>query len=338
MTKWGQLVNKILTEDKTDDFLFLTKEGSYLCLCSAQKLVHPSNKFGGWSGINYIGNHTFVIVSDRGYFMKYVVGNAALNSEYRILEFSQLIDENSAVLGERLTDAEEIIYDKFRDSFIIAFEQFQGRIVEYDSSMKLLAHFSLPDYMHGLPNNQKIEALAQFDEHSFITIAESVDQMWNSYGFVIDRSGDYFFYWYQSEQGYWVSSMATLPNRDFVVLERRFDFSKNQYFARLTYLERSEVYPDSVAKNYEIANIGYDAKLGMNQEFQVENFEGVAIDPISADACFIYLISDDNFNEAESTILMKFYFNFGQFSQDLDSAAGYCLGEESYFSAFYEAK
>ena len=315
----------IVLEDKTDDFISLTTVSDYLCLCYAYKLTCPSNKnFGGWSGVDYMGGNSFIAVSDRGDWMKYRIHEHYGAIEYEIIEFSDLQDENSnplkemddPILGLYYADAEEVIYDATQDKFIVVFEQFKGRIAEYDNSMNPVRDFIPPRYISELPKNEKIEAMAIFDDSSFLAIAESIDPVWGTHGYLVEKEGGYSFFWYQATHDFWVSSLTTLPNNDFLVLERRFDFDLNEYFAKLVYLERSMVFPDSIASGYEVLNIAYNAQSSIGGNHKVENFEGVAVEPISPGSCFIHILSDNNFDSNENTIHLKLYFNYGQFIQN----------------------
>ncbi len=90
---------------------------------------------------------------------------------------------------------------------------------------------------------------------------------------------------------------AALPSGDVVVLERRFTWIGG-VASRIVRLTMAQIESGGVLKGVEIAALAPPQVM--------ENFEGIDTRPGPDGAALIYLIADDNFNAAQSTLLLMF--------------------------------
>ena len=92
-------------------------------------------------------------------------------------------------------------------------------------------------------------------------------------------------------------AFAELPDGDLLALERR-SSKKKGVAARLCVIERHQVAPGAVLTCRAIATI--------EPPMSVDNFEAMAIRRTDSGETHVYLLSDDNGNPAQRTLLLMF--------------------------------
>jgi hypothetical protein len=102
---------------------------------------------------------------------------------------------------------------------------------------------------------------------------------------------------YRPSEGFRVSDCAALKNGDVIFLERRY-VPLGILFARLKLIKATNIRPGNKLAGEELLRLEYP--------LEVDNFEGVAVaeDPIKG--TLIYLVSDDNYNVFQRTLLLQF--------------------------------
>ena len=108
---------------------------------------------------------------------------------------------------------------------------------------------------------------------------------------------------YQVDGGFQPSDMALLPNGDVLVLERRFNWLSGlairlRRFPQAALRAPGPVLPRAVAEFGGVT--------------RVDNFEGLAVIPApgGGTAVLVHLISDDNFNALQQTVLLVFRYAY----------------------------
>ena len=102
---------------------------------------------------------------------------------------------------------------------------------------------------------------------------------------------------YQIEGSFRVTGAATLPNGDVLVLERLFT-REGKNAIRLKRVGAPSIFDGAVLDGQLVAEL----TLPLN----IDNFEGVTTRREENGGVIIYLISDDNFNSQQRTLLMVF--------------------------------
>ena len=97
-------------------------------------------------------------------------------------------------------------------------------------------------------------------------------------------------------KGFRVTDCAALKNGDVVVLERRY-VPFGVLSARLTLVDGTTIMPGGKLKGREL--------LRIEPPLVTENYEGLAVQP-TAQGTMIYLVSDDNYNPFQETLLLQF--------------------------------
>src|SRR5690606_2935132 len=93
------------------------------------------------------------------------------------------------------------------------------------------------------------------------------------------------------------SDATILPEGDVLVLERRFTWIGG-LASRLVRIPAADVTPGAVLRGAEVARI--------EPPLTVENYEGIATRRAADGTDLVYLVSDDNFNPLQRTLLMMF--------------------------------
>ena len=147
-----------------------------------------------------------------------------------------------------------------------------------------------------MKKNSGIEALTLLGDGRLLALSEGAMDAQNTIGWVSDTDG-----WspltYKLHDGYRVTGAATHPDGDVFVLERYYTLRKG-VSVRIRRVEGSSVHPGADLRGSMI--------MELRSPHHVDNFEGIDVRRSTDNRIFIYLISDDNFNPLQSTLLMMF--------------------------------
>jgi Uncharacterized protein conserved in bacteria len=102
---------------------------------------------------------------------------------------------------------------------------------------------------------------------------------------------------YLPSNGFQVSDCAALKNGDVIFLERRY-VPLGILFARLKLVKAVNIRPGAKLAGEELLRLEYP--------LEVDNFEGVAVQEDALKGTTIYLVSDDNYNVFQRTLLLQF--------------------------------
>lgn len=259
--------------------------------------------FGGFSDIELsAGGGVLRSVSDYGWFMTLPlvhdaegtlvgVGQATLG-RLRGLDGKPLKDKPiaDAEAMARLPDG----------SLVVAFERI-NRLLHYipgaDPAAEKPVRFSIPPGFADLPKNGGIETLAALPGNRLLAIAENGR----------DAAGDHLAWLHGPEgwsalrlvaEGSFVPTAAqALPSGDLILLERRFGFIGG-FAARLSIVPKETIAPGARMTRRPLAEL--------TSPLSIDNFEGVATRPAPDGSTLIYLLSDDNRNPLQWTLLLQF--------------------------------
>jgi hypothetical protein len=105
---------------------------------------------------------------------------------------------------------------------------------------------------------------------------------------------------YLPSAGFQASDCAALRNGDVIVLERRY-VPFGILSARLKLLRSKNIYAGSKLVGEEL--------LRLESPLRLDNFEGLAIQEDPIKGTMLYLVSDDNYNPFQQTLLLQFRLN-----------------------------
>jgi hypothetical protein len=277
------------------------KEFGRLTLLSAYELRSRDPRFGGLSGLAVGTDGRLYSVSDVGYW---VSAQMILDSETKLLDLTDwmiqpILSLTSAPVTGPLRDAEGLARAP-DGSFIVAFEQVH-RIWSYPPP-PLTFHSSptpipVPPEMAKAPRNGGPEGLTILPDGRLLFLTEEFQNPDGSFkGWLID-SQQFFELSYLPSPEFRVTDCAALSNGDVIVLERRY-VPFGILSAGLKLVRGETVQPSAKLLGEELLKLEYP--------LNVDNFEGVAVQEDPNNGTIIYIVSDDNYNPLQRTLLLQF--------------------------------
>jgi hypothetical protein len=269
--------------------------------CGGLTLSSPDERFGGFSALAMRGENNVLALSDHGYGFS---ARLVHNSQGDLIDLSA---PHLAVLRE--TDGKPLRKKKDRDSeslarapdggVVVAFER-RHRLRHYDLNKKGLPKnpraVEAPKGLDKARRNGGIEALTRLGDGRLLALAESLESGNDLAGWVQEAKGWAPLSW-AAEDGFVATGMATLPGGDVVVLERRFTILAG-FSSRLKRLAAAAIKPGARLTGKIMARLA--------SPLPVDNFEGIAVRQMKDGSTRLYLISDDNYQSIQRTMLFCF--------------------------------
>jgi hypothetical protein len=286
------------------------KEFGKLIFRGGLNLFAKSRHFGGYSGLAIDpSGKSIIAVSDSGTWMR-----ADLDYDGRILGglshvmIGPILSKSGKPLrGNAERDAEAMTLtagDTRQGTALVAFER-QHRILSYSFTPDRFGPpkgaVKLPAGAHRMKSNQGIETLAEIRagrlKGALVAFSERLlDRNGNLQGWLIGgpspgpialkRIG-----------GFDITGAAALPDGDIVVLERRFRFSEGVKM-RIRRIGASEIKRGALIRG--------EVLLEAHDNLNIDNMEAIAAHRGRSGETVITLMSDDNFNPLQRTLIMQF--------------------------------
>ncbi|MDE0148942.1 MAG: esterase-like activity of phytase family protein [Rhodospirillaceae bacterium] len=262
----------------------------------------PDPRFGGFSGlaVSRDGAH-LTAISDRG---------AWLRARIRYDAAGRLAGLGDGRIGPvhgpdgkplRGLDADAEALALLPDgSALVAFER-RHRILRYPAGPNPLAARPalrpVPEGLAAAPSNGGAETLAHIGSGRLFLLTENLRVGGGAYAGWIGRQGRWRPFAYARSSGFRPTDATLLPNGDIAVLERHYTPATG-VSARIVLLSRSAVAPGGTVRGREL--------LHLAPSMTVDNFEGIAARRSPDGKTVLYILSDDNFNPQQRTLLLMF--------------------------------
>ena len=276
------------------------KQFGELTLLSAFRLDSKDKRFGGLSGLTIGADGTMYAISDNGYWVSgdLQADHSGVVVNIRNWQIAPVLGmDRKPVIGS-LRDAESLT--QRRDgSFLVGFEN-EHRIWRYSPPPATFEStpiaLATPPDLARAPANGGIEGLAELRDGRVLALTEEFQNPDGSFkGWIID--GDRFSeVSYVPAEGYRVSDAAALDNGDILVLERRYR-PLGIFSARIVMLKAEMIRAGARLSGKEL--------LKLEAPLVVDNFEGIAVQA-NPNGTSIFIVSDDNYNPFEATLLYQF--------------------------------
>jgi hypothetical protein len=273
---------------------------------------HP--RFGGWSDLWVApdGSH-LIAISDRASWMELrlvhdAAGRLVGAPSARI---APLIDQRLRPLHGPMGDSEGLA--RLPDgSFLVSFER-RHRVWLYPAGpagsqgsgpgpfARPPQVLPTPPGVEAAPYNGSLEAIARLADGRIALLAEDLVVDGAHAGWLFAPTtmpdGTWSRFGYRPERDLSPAGAVGLPDGDLLVLERGFRFLLG-FRARIARVPAAQLQPGAVAQGAEVARL--------DPRFTVDNFEGIAARIGPRGETLLYVISDDNFNSFQRTLLMVF--------------------------------
>ncbi|MBL6952943.1 MAG: esterase-like activity of phytase family protein [Alphaproteobacteria bacterium] len=274
-------------------------------------LSSDSANFGGFSGLSLSPDGgELIAVSDRGDLLRARLLRDATGRLQGLsgAEMYRLRGVDGQPLSQRLNkrDQDSEAVERLDDgSYLVSFEV-RHRVLRYANLLGQPSLFAIPPGIAEAPRNGGLEAMAPLPDGRVLVLSEKFRTHKNG----SDRNGDYIG-WLLAANGqslgqvYWPGAglfrptdLAALPNGDVLLLQRRFTLVGGGA-ARLSRIPAARIKAGGRLIGEELAQLALP--------LSVDNFEGLAIDRDPGGGWLIYLLSDDNFNPLQRTLLLQFH-------------------------------
>jgi len=202
----------------------------------------------------------------------------------------------------RDAEAVELLAD---GSLLVSFER-RHRLLRYAPGDDALARtptpHAVPSRLGEAPDNAGLEALAPLPDGRLLALTEGMrDQNGDLVGWLIDGDGSHTLR-YAPTGLFKPTNAAALPNGDVLVLERRYT-PIGGAAGRIALIRADSIRPGARLQTEQLALL--------EPPMTVDNFEGLALRPARAGGWWLYVLSDDNFNPLQRTLLLQFHWAGG---------------------------
>ena len=274
-----------------------------LAFLGGLELSSEDPRFGGLSGLSVDARgRRLVAVSDAGYWFE---AELVLAEDGGLVglgdaEIWPLRGEDGAPLEGKRWGGAEAVEAAGASTYIVAFERVH-RLWRYDAAAGLGAArpvaLTPPPGLDLTPDNRGIEALAVLADGRLVAITEgALDAAGDLRGWLIEDAT-------APTLGYPVTpffrptDLAVLPSGDVAVLERSF-IPPASLAARIRIIAAADIVAGARLRGDEIAHL--------RPPLIVDNFEGLAVHQEARGRTVLYLLSDDNYNPLQRTLLLMF--------------------------------
>lgn len=254
--------------------------------------------FGGLSGI-VVSNNELTAVTDRGFWFR---ARLDTDSEGRLVgvrdgSLSPILSSKGEVLSVQRGEHDAEAVERWGGKFAVSFERFH-RIGLYDP---VEGDQGRPTYIDGLqlarqPPNGGIETLVSLGDGRLLALSEEMEATPESLmGWLIDGNQRATVRYPKSR---WKPTDAAFhPDIGILVLERRFS-GLGGFSARIRRIDPVSVVPDAM--------LGGPIVATFETPTITDNFEGLAISQDGPGRITVWILSDDNFNFLQRTLLLAF--------------------------------
>lgn len=259
-------------------------------------------RFGGFSGIHVsTDGRSLLAISDRGNWMRLALryDRAGRLVGVADAEIGALIGEDGNALTGPDADAEgfTVMPD---GSMLVAFER-RHRILHYPEAnppfSKPPTEYPTPESLQQAPPNAGLEAIVHMGRGFIVAITERLSAGGGAVAAWVGRNGLWEPFAYVRKPGLRVTDATLLPRGDLLVLEHRYSIETGSV-VRFVRVPRNLIAPNRRVEGQEMAL--------MEPPLTTDNFEGVSVRRGVPGEALVYVMSDDNFNPLQRTILMMF--------------------------------
>lgn len=291
-----------------------TKTGS-LIWAGGVEISSQDGDFGGWSGLAVSPDGSSLLaVSDKGHWLTAII----LYDERQRL--SGLVEAKIApilgldgkpVASKQLGDAESLAVDispsgSLMNTAYVSFER-AHRIWRYDlksagaearpEQILTQRHFGRLNSNGGIESLELLPPAKDGGRKRVLAITEdTLDPRGNIKAFIADGH-DLTWFGVKPHQPFKPTDIALTPAGDLLMLERRFSLLGGVGM-QLRRIKGEDIVPGAVVDGEVLVNVG--------QRYSIDNMEGLAVREDENGDLLIYMISDDNFNPVQRTVLLMF--------------------------------
>jgi hypothetical protein len=180
-------------------------------------------------------------------------------------------------------------------SLLVGFEQ-RHRVLRYESLAGPAQAWPTPPGLEGAPRNGGLEAMTALADGRVLALTEELEASGQLAAWLWDKDG-----WaplrYRAEGDPRPAGAALLPDGDVVVIERSYS-PLTGVTARLRRIRAAQIAPGALLEGELLAEL--------KRPLTVDNFEAIEALRGPGGETLLLLLSDDNFNPLQRTLLLLF--------------------------------
>ena len=260
------------------------------------RLVSPHTHFGGFSGLAVIGPNHFQLVGDNGYWTRFTCTDAGRVDDLRI---APLPTPDGRPRQKAMIDAEAMVHDRASGKSWIALEGI-NQIWRLDPGLtRIEARAKLPGPRW--PANLGPEAMVRLADGRTILFSEDADDDPRGRAALLYRGDPTrpgkppLPFLYDAEGKGLVSDAAPLPDGRILLVHRKLGF-RPVFTTILAILDPADIRSGAAVRSRAIGRVPRPL---------AEHYEGAAI-TVEDGRTFLWLVSDDNFNRWQRSLLLRF--------------------------------
>lgn len=261
------------------------------------RLVSRNSDFGGFSALARRGDGRFLLVGDNGEATRLTLGADGSVSDVAI---RPLPTPPRSPKRKAFTDAEAMVRDPATGKLWIALEGI-NQVWRIDAAMTRVESRRRSPALYGWPSNRGPEAMVRLADGRTILFSEGEDR--NDFGTEGLVYGDdpavpgrkpLLFYYDAAGKGQ-VSDAAPLPDGRILLVHRKLGLDP-LFTTTLAIVDPADIRAKAVVRSLSIGRV---------PEPLHENYEGAAV-TVEDGKTILWLVSDDNFNRWQRSLLLKF--------------------------------
>lgn len=257
-------------------------------------------RFGGLSDLRVDDDLESVIgITDEGcwWTARLIYDARGFLTGFADVRVGRLHDQEGRPLPDKAWQDAESLARLADGTRVVGFER-QQRLWQYgagslDGQARAIAG---PPGLHSAPRNGGIEALTTLRDGRLLALTEELKERGTVRGWVLAQ-GDWARLSYRYERGLRPAGAATLPSGDVLVLDRAFDDATGVEI-RIQRVPEADIRSGAVLEGTTIARLA--------RPLTIDNFEGIDTRRGPGGESLVYLLSDDNFEAAQRTLLLLF--------------------------------
>jgi hypothetical protein len=269
-----------------------------LAFLGAWEMKSDNMDFGGFSALTALRDGRLLAVSDAGILVGFAPPGSNITGRNFIAPLPGAFGDD---VSFRDRDSEALAYDRETGRVWISYEG-NPAIRRMLPSFARIDGVARPAAIRAWKGNSGGEAMARLADGRFLLFSEGRDRADGSYD-AIQFSGDpvdvatrAFRFGYRPPSGYKPTDAVQLPGGRLLILNRHIGFPDG-FSAKLVTLDPDAIGEGKAVKGRVIATLA--------SPLLVDNMEGLALTEEHG-RTIIWLISDNNFNIFQRTLLMKF--------------------------------
>mgnify|MGYP002640750841 CR=1 FL=1 len=261
------------------------------------EITSTDSRFGGLSGLRIDPDgRRLTAVSDRGsWFQATVLYRNGRLSGLKDPQSSELRNGAGRPVKDKNGDAESIATHD-GTSILVSFER-RHRVGRYTSPASPASPVTIPSEIQNLSNNGGVEAMTHLCNGQLLLVAEKNKTRDPHVQGWLQKNTGWDSFTYNTLAGYRPTGATTLPDCRIMFIERSYSLIAG-VSARVTIVDAAAFRAGASITPREIARFDFPVV--------VDNFEGISARRSKSGETLVYIVSDDNFNPLQRTLLLMF--------------------------------